>query len=94
MKQTPKQLKRQKKRQFKQQKKENRQQMIKEIRKLLDKKELSLDSSKIENQIELDEIWQTLKKLNQLSNRDLKELRERLETEINKTITKQLEEII
>ena len=72
MKQTNKQLKRFKKRKFKQQKKENRQNTIKTIRDLLDQKELNLDSSKIENQIALDEIWQTLKTLDKLSNKDLK----------------------
>jgi outer membrane PBP1 activator LpoA protein len=83
-KQTNKQLKRQKKRQFKQQKKQNRQNTINEIRNLLDQKELSLDSSKVENQVALDEIWQTLKNLERLSNKALKNKLEELQNEISK----------
>jgi outer membrane PBP1 activator LpoA protein len=81
MKQTNKQLKRQKKKLYKQQKKIDRQQTIKDIRSLLDQKEKFIDNT-TENQIVLDEIWQTLKKLDKMSNKDLKKLREGLENEI------------
>jgi hypothetical protein len=78
MKQTNKQLKRQKKREFKAIKKQEKEQLKKEIKQFLDQKEMSLDSSKIENQVALDEIWQTLKVLDKMSNKDLKNKLEEL----------------
>ena len=71
MKQTTKQLKRLKKREFKQQKKANRIELQQEIKQLLDQKEANTDNTP-ENQEALEEIWNILKNLEKLSNKDLK----------------------
>ena len=80
MKQTPKQLKRQRKRQFKQQKKQKTEQLRKEIRTFLDQKEANLENTK-ENQTQLEEIWDTLKTLDKISNKELQLLKEKLTKE-------------
>ena len=80
MKQTPKQLKRQKKREFKAIKKEKANQLRKEIRTFLDQKEANLENTK-ENQEALQEIWDTLKDLDKISNKELQLLKEKLTKE-------------
>jgi len=80
VKQTPKQLKRQKKREFKAIKKEKANQLRKEIRTFLDQKEANLENTK-ENQEALQEIWDTLKDLDKISNKELQLLKEKLTKE-------------
>ena len=80
MKQTSKQLKRQKKREFKAIKKEKANQLRKEIRTFLDQKEANLENTK-ENQEALQEIWDTLKDLDKISNKELQLLKEKLTKE-------------
>jgi len=77
MKQTNKQLKRQRKREFKKFKKENKENLRQEIKTFLDQKELKLENNE-ENQKNLELIWQQVKDLDKMNLKTLETLKEEL----------------